>query len=463
MNGHLFRADVKRQRPHWSAVVASGLMTASLLCVASAAQAQVPIETAPTATPAPSMAPDDYVLTPSSPQEGAVVVVNDEVISTVDLRNRLALILVTTGLRPQDQETLQQIQGEALENLVNERVKMQETKRLGIEISDEQVDEALRALARDNDTSVQGLQAELQALGGDIRSLRDQIRTDIAWQRLLTARYGTRLRISNDQIDNTLERIAANADKPQYLISEIVIDIIPGREAEAESLAVKLIDEMRRGAPFPALARQFSSSSSAANGGDIGWVAAGELGGQTEQVLRSIDPGQVSRPFLTQDGIKILALRDRRSGTANRVSYSLKQAVIPIRSQPGTPEARTQEERAWGTMSQLRQRITGCDDFEQIAQSATGVQAGGIDDIARENLAPSFQAAIDGLDEGQVSEPIRTQIGVHILGLCRRTVDMKGALPSRDQVEIRLQNQQLSMISKRYLRDLKRAATIEGR
>lgn len=405
----------------------------------------------------------DITLAPTSPQEGAIAVVNDDVISTVDLRSRVALILVTTGLRPTSQDMLRQIQGEALQNLVDERVKLQEAERLGLEISEQEVTQTINELAQNNQTSIPGLEQELLAMGGNIRSLQQQIRADLAWQRLLGARYGSRLRISDNQIQNTLDRIAASANKPQYLVSEIVLDIVPGKERDTEGLALRLIDEMKNGAPFPALAQQFSGASTAANGGDIGWVSAGEMDVQMERVLNGLRPGQVSRPFVTPDGIKILALREKRQGTVNRVRYDLKQAVIPIRDELGTPAANAAEQQASATLNALRARMTGCDDFEEQANKIDGVKSGGINDIAREQLAQVFQDAIDPLDAQEISAPVRTRIGVHLLGVCKKHVDVGGALPSKDEIALRLQNQQLAMISKRYLRDLKRSATIEGR
>jgi peptidyl-prolyl cis-trans isomerase SurA len=426
----------------------AGLVLASL---AGPASAQAPA------------APAAAQVAPVGLSESVAAVVNDDIISTFDLAQRMRLLIATSGIQP-TQENLPQFQREALSGLVDERLQIQELRRVEkeqkIEIvpNDADVDEQLTEMARENNATLQQFTNSLAAQGIGIDTLKDQIRAQSGWQRWVRGRYGSRLRVGDDQVKAEMERIAAAASRPQYQIAEVFIDAarVGGMEVAVNG-ATQLVTQMQQGAPFPAVARQFSASPSAAAGGDVGWITAGEMPAEVDAALDQMRPGQLSRPIPVRDGVYIVYLRDRRAG-ASAVTVALKQVAVALPQ--SAPEADVRS--ATARLADVRSRIRGCDGVETEAGRVTGVVAGDLGEAELKDLSPAFRAAVEGLQPGQTSEPIRTNVGLHILTVCSRGAGGAGQV-SKEQIEGRLYGQQLSMIARRYMRDLRTAATIETR
>ncbi len=423
------------------------------------AQAQAPAAPAPAAPPAAqgqAQAPAPR----SGMSESVAAIVNDEIISTYDLGQRMRLLIATSGVQPTEQ-TLPQFQREALVSLVDEHLQFQELRRVEreqkIEIvaSDEEVDEEIAGMAQSNNMSREQFLQFLQSRGIGVDTLRQQIRAQISWARWIRGRYGSRLRIGDDQIAAAQARMAAAAAKPQYQISEVLIDANRvGGMQQAMQGAQQLVAQMQQGAPFPAVARQFSASPTAAAGGDAGWVSQGELPAEVEQVLEQMRPGQLSQPIPVRDGVYILYLRDKRAG-GGATLVNLKQAAVAL-------PAGADEAAARAKLEQLKPQITSCETLEAAAAKVEGVVASDLGEAELADLAPQFRDAAEKLQVGQVSDPIRTGAGLHLVAVCGRRV-AGGQNMEREAIENRLYGQQLSMIARRYMRDLRNSATIETR
>ena len=150
--------------------------------------------------------------------DGVAAIVNDNVISTFDVRQRAMLPLVSAGLE-RTPEMQQRARAQALRDLVDERLQIEEARRFEITVASDVVDRRLADIARQNETTVEGLTTSLGQAGVSIRTLRQQIEADIAWQRLMGGMYGARLRVSEVEINEVRDRIAANATRPKYQIS----------------------------------------------------------------------------------------------------------------------------------------------------------------------------------------------------------------------------------------------------
>ncbi|MCG8443371.1 MAG: peptidylprolyl isomerase, partial [Caulobacterales bacterium] len=390
--------------------------------------------------------------------EGVAAIVNDDVITTRDVTQRMGLILASTGLQPTE-EILVSIQAQALASLINERLQLQKAAEFEIEVSDAEVTGAVADLARQNNASPDSFAADLANAGIDIHTLEEQLRAEIAWNVLVSGLYRSRIRVSDDQISQTLERLAANAAKPQYLISEILIEIPLTASEEQVMVAVQtIVGQLQAGAPFPAVARQFSAAPSAAQGGDVGWVRSGEMTADIERVVSQLRPGQLSPPIETADGIYLIALREVRRGS-DPERLILKQILVPLGSEAGEgarQEARDQLRRA-------RRAVRSCDNVERAAERADGALVADIGTVAPSDLAPAFREAVADLEPGDASEPLDVPTGVLSLVMCNRTIAIDAGLPTREQVENRLMDEQLSLAARRFLRDLRRDATIETR
>ena len=393
--------------------------------------------------------------------ESVAAVVNDDIVSTYDLAQRMRLLIATSGVQPTE-ENLPQFQREALVGLVDERLQFQELHRVEkeqkIEIlaDDAEVTEEIDDMAKGNNMSREQFYQFLAQRGIGQDTLMQQLRAQISWARWIRGRYGSRLRIGEDQIVATQARLSAEAAKPQYNIGEVLIDATRvGGMPQAIAGAQQLVTQLQQGAPFPSVARQFSALPTAANGGDAGWVSAGEMPAEVNAVLEQMRPGQLSQPIQVKDGVYILYLKEKRAG-GSATLVSLKQAAVPL-AEGAKPE---DEAAARAKLAALKPQIKDCATLEATTAKTPGVIAGDLGEAEVADLAPQFQAAAGALEVGQVSDPIRTAAGLHLVAVCARRSASAGQA-NKEQIEQRLYGQQLSMIARRYMRDLRTSATIE--
>jgi len=245
--------------------------------------------------------------------QGIAAVVNDDIITTYDLRQRVLFILATTGVE-RDEATLRRIQAQALRSLVDEELQMQEAGKFDQTIGDDEVHRSMEQLVSRNGLDAAEVEQRLASVGVSMRTMEDQVRSEIAWQRITGGLFGSRIRISDAQIDETHSRLSASASKPSYRVAEIYIEASPeiGGQAGALEGANAMIVQAKQGAPFQLLAQQFSSSATAATGGDVGWVNEGELRTEIDSVIRTMEKGSVSNPIEVPGGVYVIALIDKR-------------------------------------------------------------------------------------------------------------------------------------------------------
>ena len=178
---------------------------------------------------------------------------------------------------------------------------------------------------------------------------------------------------------------------------------------------------------------------------------------EVEAVLEQMRPGQLSQPIAVRDGVYILYLRDKRAG-GSATLVNLKQAAVALPQGAGADD----EAAARSKLAALKPQIRDCATLEATAAQAQGVVAGDLGEAELDDLAPQFREAAEKLDIGQVSDPIRTAAGMHLIAVCGKRAAGAGAI-DKEQVEQRLFSQQLGMIARRYMRDLRNSATIETR
>jgi peptidyl-prolyl cis-trans isomerase SurA len=441
------------------------IATAALLALSPAAGGAFAQGVDGSVTPANAPMSDADLTAGGKPllSESVVVTVNDDIISSYDIVQRMRLLIVTSGIQPTDQN-LPELQREAVRSLIDEHLELQDLKQEGktqkfdLIASDAEVDDEIASIARSNNTSAAQLLAQLAAQGVGAQTFRDQLRAEISWRGWIRGRYGQRLVIGEDQIKEFQKREDAQAGRPQYQIAEVFIDANrAGGMQQAEDGAAQLIAQIQKGAPFGAVARQFSAAPSAANGGEVGWITQGEMPPEVDKALEDLRPGQLSGPIPVKDGVFILLLKDRRAGGASEV-VRLKQAAIALAKTAPADEAAQAEAK----LEALRPKLHGCDDMEAIAAKVPGVVAGDLGEAEVKDLAPGFRDAVQTLQVGQISQPIRTDAGLHLIAVCDKHMGGANQL-THEQIEDRLYGQELAMIAKRELRDLRNTATIETR
>lgn len=387
--------------------------------------------------------------------DGIVATVNDQIITGFDLRQRMLTVIAMSQVQPTE-ENIPAIQQQALQALIEERLQAQEiAKYETLIVTDEEVDQEITGMAQDAGVTPDQYMGFLAQGGIRPEQMRQQLRTEIGWRQLVGGRFNTRARVSRAQVEQALRQLSEAASRPQYLIGEIYIEAsrVGGQQAAING-AEQLVAQMVQGAPFQAVARQFSAAPSAARGGDAGWIVQGTVQPALQTALDTLQVGQLSRPIAVEGGVYIVYMRDKRSGAATSL-VTLRQAMIELPETAGEAEVAA----ATARLTALQPQLT-CDNLLQRTSSEAGLLGSDLGESDVANLAPQFQQVARSAEVGTVSSPVRTPLGLHLVAVCRRRVG--GAeIPSYREVEGRLQNQNLAMLARRYIRDLRADALIE--
>ena len=438
----------------------TGVAIAALLAGSVMAQTAPPAQPAAAGNlnPAAEAAP---AAPPAAPafqlSDGILATVNDSVITGFDLRQRMLLVIAMTQVQPTP-ENIPAIQQQALNALVDQRLQIQElAKYEDLVVTDEEVEEEITAMAQEVGASPQAYVGFLTQGGIRPSTLQEQVRTQIGWSRLVGGRFQSRARVSRAAVEAAMRQVAEAASKKQYLIGEIYIESarVGGQQAALNG-ANQLVQQMVQGAPFQAVAEQFSAAPSATRGGDAGWIVEGTVQPALQQALDQLAVGQLSRPIPVDGGVYIIYMRDKRDG-ASASLVQIKQVMIEL------PETATDADVAAATqrLEALRPQLT-CDTMLSRATSEQGLLGADLGEADVQNLAPQFQQVARSAEVGSISTPVRTPLGLHLLGVCGRRVGGTEA-PNPQEVENSLFRQNLATLGRRYMRDLREDALIEYR
>ncbi len=401
--------------------------------------------------PAPSDAPPRAT-------ERIAAVVNEDAISVLDLEARLRLAQLTSGL-PDSAETRQRLAPQVLRALIDEKLELQEAGRMGVSASNQELETALSRIAEQNHLPRAELDRFLTQRGVPVNALTFQIKANIAWTKLIQRKLRPTIQIGEEEVDGTLERLRANAGKPEYLTAEIFLAVDQAsQDDEVKRFADHLVDEIRHGTPFPAVARQFSQAAGAGNGGDLGWVEPGQLSDELDHALSGMRPGQLSTPIRDPGGYHILLVRDQRTingGDPRETQVHLKQMVFPITS---GADRKTQVAHA----TEFGHRVQGCAAFDAELRAAGQDKKGDVGTLRAGDMPPELSRLVVDLPIGQVSPPFGNDKQVVVVVVCSREAPA-GSLPNRDAITVSLINERLDMLQRRYLIDLKRAAYVDVR
>lgn len=405
--------------------------------------------------------------------DGIAAIVNDSPISNYDLQQRMALFMATSGVK-QSAEILKSIREQVLRQLETERLEFLEAQKNNVSVSAADVDKAIENIVSDNRLSLDQLKNMLAQAGVDMATLRSQIATQIAWSKVVQDQYGDRVHITPADVDAELARIKASANKPRFRLGEIFEAVdAPEQDAKVLKDMTDLYNQIELGAPFTSVARQFSQNPTAASGGDMGWVAQDQLPGELAKALQAMHAGEVSQPIRSTGGYYILLYRERQepagtklpdtpqpSATANG-TLPLARLLLAIGPKPPKDLA----QRALQAAAALRSHIAGCERLPELAGKMRGTQYFNLGTMRLTELSPEIQNALGKTQPGESTEPFLSSAGVEIIVRCDKAVPKTSVqfIPSRDQVEQELYEAQMSVIARRYLRDLRRDADVETR
>ena len=390
-------------------------------------------------------------------------IVNDELITAYDLESRIRLVIFSTRL-PNTVDTRRRISSQVLRTLIDERLQMQEAKRRNISVSRRDLQRAKETIEKQNRLPKGGLEQVMKQNGIPLESINEQLRTGIAWSKLIGRRLRPRITIGEDEIDESLERIRSRQGQAEYRLSEILLTVdSPDQEANIRRTAERITDQVKKGARFNAIARQFSQSATAAVGGDLGWQHESELDDTLRQVVGKMGKGSMTSPIKTVAGYRVLLLRDVRKiaqSEAKPITLDLRQIFLPLPKQSAPSDIEAQIDLA----KIVRDTASSCSDFSTLAKEVGSPRPPSLGKLALKDLSPAIRQVVKDIPAGKISDPLKMPDGVMVLMVCNRdggTSVIK--LPKRDEIADRLMNERISLGARRYMRDIRLSAVIDVR
>ena len=390
----------------------------------------------------------------------ATAIVNGEVITQTDIDQRLALLAIANGGKiPSDE--IERLRAQVLRNLIDETLQIQAAKAAEIKITPADVDKMVARVSANVKQTPEQMGDYLKSQGSSMRSIRRQIEGEIAWTRLQRAKIESQVSVGDEEVKSVISKLNASKGTEEYRVGEIFLAATRDNQPEVQANANKILQQLKAGASFVGYARQFSEASTAAVGGDLGWVRPEQLPEPLGTTLRTMGPGQVSNPIAVPGGYSIIAVQDTRkilTADPRNAVLSLKQVSISFPK--GANKA--QAEPIVARFATAAQNVGGCGGAERIATEFNGevVQS---DQVKLKELPGALQEMMLPMQVGQATRPFGSlDDGVRILVLCGRD-EVDSSAPTYDQVYAQLNEERVNLRARRYLRDLRRDAVIDFR
>jgi peptidyl-prolyl cis-trans isomerase SurA len=388
----------------------------------------------------------------------ATAIVNGDVITATDVDQRLALLAISQGGKIPAEE-VDRLRQQVLRNLIDETLEIQSAQSEKIEVKKSDIDKTVARVAGNVKQTPEQLTSYLEANGSSARSLRRQIQGEIAWQRLQQRKI--EVSVGEDEVKAVLNRMTASKGTEEYRVGEIFMSATSDTQAQALENANKILEQLKNGASFAGYARQYSEASTAAVGGDLGWVRPEQLPAPLAAVLRGMTAGSISTPIPVQGGVSILAVQDtRKILTADPRDAVLSLKQISVAFPKGT--TRPQAEPIVTRFAEAARTIGGCGGADKMAADFHGeiVQQ---DQVKLRDLPTVLQSMMVPLQVGQATQPFGSiEEGVRVLVICGRD-EADPSEPSYDEVYNQLNDERVNTRARRFLRDLRRDAVIEFR
>ncbi len=378
-------------------------------------------------------------------------IVNDEVISRYDVQQRVQLIVSTSGIKP-TQENISRLEAQALRSLVNEKIQLQEAEKLDVPSSEQEVGLMLERIANGSQMSGEEILELINSQGVRPDTLLNQIRAELLWNKIVRGRYGSYVNVNDDEVSIVYDRTIESIGRDQFEISEIFLGYEDSKEEEeANILANRLVEQLREGASFSAVAQQFSQSSTSGQGGYIGWVAEGQLDNEVINAIKNLDKDGISNPINSTGGYYIIRLNDiTKAGGKN-----------PLRNQYDLVSIIFNKENIQDANNFAKEFIS-CKRIDSLIEKYNEKEVNYIGKRILSELPSDLHEELLNKDAGETLNIREIGDNINLILICDRKDDI-GIQVSRESIEENIYSQKIGMMSRRYLRDLRRDAVIEYR
>ena len=406
--------------------------------------------------------------------DAIVAVVNTDVITMKELDERLQLVeqrMKRQNMQPPPRELLQK---QLLERLIVSRAQMQFARETGIRVDDIMLDRAIARIAEQNGVTVQVLRDQLERDGISFARFRDEIREEITLQRLREREVDNRLQITESEVDNFLAASAGQADGAQQElnIAQILVRVpenaSPQQIAERKKRAEQAIEQLKSGADFAKVAASFSDAGDALTGGDLGWRSPSRLPQLFVEATEKLSDGQIAPLVRSANGFHVLKLVGRRTasvvkaGPATTVQQThARHILIKVNQIVSAAEARRK-------LVELKERLDNkaakFDDLARLySNDGTASKGGDLGWIYPGDTVPEFERAMNSLKPGEISQPVESPFGYHLIEVLERKTEEVSKERQRMVARQALREQKLEEAYADWLRQLRDRAYVEYR
>jgi peptidyl-prolyl cis-trans isomerase SurA len=353
-----------------------------------------------------------------------VAVVNNSVITEYELNKRVEQVLRQLASQQTPAPPRQALKKQLLERMITERALMQIAEDSNIRFDGAALDRAIARIAEQNNLSPEDFRKTLEAEGTDFASFREQIRNEMTIARLKEREVDNKIVVTDAEIDNYLANPAVEANQQdEYNLAHILIlapeGATPEKLAELRAKAEKAEAELKAGTPFSQVSAAYSDAQNALQGGGLGWRSEGQLPSLFASVVRTLKRGEVSGVIQSPNGFHIVKLTDNRGKNVQMVVKQTHARHILVK----TNEV-VSDEDARTRLLQLKERIEHGADFAELAKvhsdDLSANRGGDLGWLNPGDTVPEFERAMDALKPGEVSEPVHTPFGWHLIQVLER-------------------------------------------
>lgn len=359
-----------------------------------------------------------------------VAVVNENVVTRHELDEMLSAMLKQLqkqGVQPPPPAVLEK---QLLERIILNRVQLQLANETGLTVSDAELDQTLRRIAQENKMSLHEFDRALAEDGVSFSKFRDEIREEIILVRLKEREVSNRVSVTEGEVDHFLE---TQEDSPsqsdEYRIAHILVQVSEGADPlkrdAARQRAESVLAKLNAGTEFAQVAAEFSDAPDAMEGGLLNWRPAAQLTKKFAEILAPMKPGEITGIISSPNGFHILKLVDRRSqDTVTTLIDQTQARHILIKISELTSEA-----DAHRRVAELKERLDHGGKFEELAklhsEDASAPTGGDLGWISPGDTVPEFEQAMSALKPGEISGPVQSPFGWHLIQVIeRRTQDV---------------------------------------
>ena len=389
----------------------------------------------------------------------ATAIVNGRIITGTDIDQRLALIITANGgkVAPEEKERLRV---QVLRNLIDETLQIQEAAANDIKVDPAEIEQSYERVAANFRQSPTQFDAYLRTQGSSSASIKRQIEGELAWSRLLRRNIQPFVNVSEDEVKSVVDRLNAAKGSDEFRIGEIYLSATPENREQIIANARNIIEQIKQGGSFAAYARQFSEASTAAVGGDLGWVRPAQLPPELANAAVEMQVGQIAGPIEVAGGVSLIYVMDKRKVlTADPRDSLLSLKQLSVLFPQGTTKEQASAKAA--SFAAAIKEIKGCGQANEVG-AKIGADVVDNDNVKLRDLPPQLQEILLNLQVGEATPPFGSITdGVRVLIVCGRDDPVSANAPNPEQIMAQLEEERVNKRARIYLRDLRRDAIIE--